>query len=78
MPVTTFCLGVWQIKRREQKLELIQKLVDKTVSDPIPLPSKYVLFIIQPASGEIICYVVKWQIQMYLKTISYSTVFPKD
>lgn len=38
IPVTTFCLGTWQMKRRKWKLELISELKSLTTSEPIPLP----------------------------------------
>ena len=38
MPILAFCLGVWQIRRREWKLELIKMLEERTGSAPIPLP----------------------------------------
>ncbi|XP_050393168.1 surfeit locus protein 1 [Patella vulgata] len=38
IPVTSFCLGTWQIKRREQKLEMIKLLEEKTTAPPVPLP----------------------------------------
>ncbi|KAK7095364.1 hypothetical protein V1264_006783 [Littorina saxatilis] len=38
VPLATFCLGTWQVKRRWWKLDLIQALEEKTQSAPIPLP----------------------------------------
>ncbi|KAI4875552.1 hypothetical protein NFI96_032514, partial [Prochilodus magdalenae] len=38
IPVTTFGLGTWQVKRRQWKLKLIQELQNLTTADPIPLP----------------------------------------
>ncbi|XP_014768077.1 surfeit locus protein 1 [Octopus bimaculoides] len=38
IPITTFGLGTWQIRRREWKLNLIKMLEDRTMADPIPLP----------------------------------------
>lgn len=38
IPLVTFGLGVWQIKRRETKLEMIKFLEDRTKSHPIELP----------------------------------------
>ncbi|CAG2236541.1 SHY1 [Mytilus edulis] len=40
VPVAAFCLGVWQIQRRIEKLELIKSLEEKTGNNPVPLPSK--------------------------------------
>eukprot|EP00128_Syssomonas_multiformis_P000595 Colp12_sorted_trinity150504_noHs@33635 len=37
-PATTFCLGCWQLQRREQKLEKIQELEAGLTKEPIPLP----------------------------------------
>lgn len=39
IPVTTFGLGTWQVKRRQWKLKLIEDLHRLTTADPIPLPS---------------------------------------
>ncbi|XP_036418841.1 surfeit locus protein 1 [Colossoma macropomum] len=39
IPVTTFGLGTWQVKRRQWKLKLIQELQNLTTADPIPLPT---------------------------------------
>nr|XP_015798540.2 surfeit locus protein 1 [Nothobranchius furzeri] len=38
IPVTTFGLGTWQVKRREWKLGLINELHRLTTAEPIPLP----------------------------------------
>uniref|UniRef100_A0A1A7WRK1 SURF1-like protein n=1 Tax=Iconisemion striatum TaxID=60296 RepID=A0A1A7WRK1_9TELE len=38
IPVTTFGLGTWQVKRREWKLGLINELQKLTTAEPIPLP----------------------------------------
>ena len=40
IPIFTFCLGVWQIRRREWKLSLIKMLDERTQSAPIDLPIK--------------------------------------
>ncbi|XP_076868004.1 surfeit locus protein 1 [Brachyhypopomus gauderio] len=42
IPVTTFGLGTWQVKRRQWKLKLIKDLHDLTTTDPIPLPTDLV------------------------------------
>ncbi|XP_053195881.1 surfeit locus protein 1 [Scomber japonicus] len=38
IPVTTFGLGTWQVKRRQWKLQLIDDLRKLTTAEPIPLP----------------------------------------
>ncbi|TNN68137.1 Surfeit locus protein 1 [Liparis tanakae] len=38
IPVTTFGLGTWQMKRRQWKLQLIDELTRLTTAEPIPLP----------------------------------------
>ncbi|KAF4517769.1 hypothetical protein B566_EDAN002974 [Ephemera danica] len=38
VPIATFCLGTWQVKRRKWKLELMQALHSKTTAEPIDLP----------------------------------------
>lgn len=38
IPVTTFGLGTWQMKRRQWKLKLIDDLRRLTTAEPIPLP----------------------------------------
>ncbi|KAJ3604832.1 hypothetical protein NHX12_026884 [Muraenolepis orangiensis] len=38
IPITTFGLGTWQVKRRQWKLKLIEDLRRLTTSEPIPLP----------------------------------------
>ena len=38
VPAITFGLGVWQVKRREQKLNLIEYLEKRTKSQPVNLP----------------------------------------
>uniref|UniRef100_A0A8C8EBD7 SURF1-like protein n=1 Tax=Otus sunia TaxID=257818 RepID=A0A8C8EBD7_9STRI len=37
VPLTTFCLGTWQVQRRKWKLDLIAQLASRITSDPIPL-----------------------------------------
>ena len=46
MPVVTFYLGVWQVRRRKWKLGLIEKLRERTTALPVPLPSESVFFIL--------------------------------
>merc|ERR1712142_405700 len=38
-PIGTFCLGTWQVQRREWKLGLIADLEEKTQSTPMPFPT---------------------------------------
>ncbi|XP_036385299.1 surfeit locus protein 1 [Megalops cyprinoides] len=38
IPVTTFGLGTWQVKRRQWKLQLIEDLKSLTTAEPINLP----------------------------------------
>ncbi|XP_011309989.1 surfeit locus protein 1 [Fopius arisanus] len=38
MPISTFALGTWQVKRREWKLQLLKDLHEKVSSDPISFP----------------------------------------
>ncbi|XP_076615076.1 surfeit locus protein 1 [Chaetodon auriga] len=38
IPVTTFGLGTWQVKRRQWKIQLINDLTRLTTAEPIPLP----------------------------------------
>ncbi|KAG8415342.1 surf-like protein [Metarhizium acridum] len=38
IPVTAFALGTWQVRRLSWKTELIAKLEDRLVRDPLPLP----------------------------------------
>lgn len=40
IPVSTFCLGTWQIQRKKWKENLILELQTKTQSDPVKLPEK--------------------------------------
>ena len=42
IPVTTFCLGTWQIFRLQWKVDLIEELERKTKRDPIDIPTKLV------------------------------------
>ncbi|XP_055009330.1 surfeit locus protein 1 isoform X3 [Boleophthalmus pectinirostris] len=39
IPVSTFGLGTWQVKRRQWKLQLIGDLTRLTTAEPIPLPA---------------------------------------
>ncbi|XP_077986753.1 surfeit locus protein 1-like [Glandiceps talaboti] len=39
IPITTFCLGTWQVKRRKWKLGLLRDLHMRTTADPIELPT---------------------------------------
>ncbi|XP_048876715.1 surfeit locus protein 1 [Brienomyrus brachyistius] len=39
IPVTTFGLGTWQVRRREWKLQLIEDLRRLTTAEPIDLPT---------------------------------------
>nr|XP_039252010.1 surfeit locus protein 1-like [Styela clava] len=38
IPVATFCLGTWQVRRRTWKNDLIESLNKKTTAEPQPLP----------------------------------------
>lgn len=38
IPAATFCLGTWQVQRRDWKNALIEKINLRTSMDPIPLP----------------------------------------
>lgn len=38
VPIATFGLGTWQIKRRQWKLDLIENLEKHTTAEPIDLP----------------------------------------
>ncbi|KAG5272158.1 hypothetical protein AALO_G00162280 [Alosa alosa] len=39
IPITTFGLGSWQVRRRQWKLQLIEELRSLTTAEPIPLPT---------------------------------------
>ncbi|XP_038601074.1 surfeit locus protein 1 [Tachyglossus aculeatus] len=39
IPVTTFGLGTWQVRRRKWKLKLIAELESRVSAEPIPLPA---------------------------------------
>ncbi len=41
IPVTTFCLGTWQVFRLQWKVRLIDDLERRTRKAPIDIPSKY-------------------------------------
>ncbi|XP_042905948.1 surfeit locus protein 1 isoform X2 [Parasteatoda tepidariorum] len=38
VPITTFCLGTWQVQRRKWKLNLIEEVKSKSMSPPVELP----------------------------------------
>ncbi|KAF8773765.1 Surfeit locus protein 1 like protein [Argiope bruennichi] len=38
VPITTFCLGTWQVKRRAWKLNLIEEVKTKHKAEPVELP----------------------------------------
>lgn len=38
IPATTFCLGCWQIKRRKEKINLIESLENRMNTEPVNLP----------------------------------------
>ncbi|KAF4583099.1 surfeit locus 1 [Ophiocordyceps camponoti-floridani] len=38
IPITAFALGTWQVQRLRWKSELIAKLEDRLIRDPLPLP----------------------------------------
>ncbi|KAL8794785.1 MAG: hypothetical protein Q9195_002739 [Heterodermia aff. obscurata] len=40
IPITAFALGTWQVFRLGRKTELIAKLEDRLVRDPLPLPPR--------------------------------------
>jgi len=46
IPVATFCLGTWQVRRRKWKLDLIEKLKQRTMAVPVLFPSEYVIFML--------------------------------
>lgn len=39
IPIITFYLGTWQVRRRKWKLQLIEKLKERTMALPVPFPS---------------------------------------
>jgi surfeit locus 1 family protein len=39
IPILTFGLGVWQVKRREEKMKLIKFLEERTKAQPMELPT---------------------------------------
>ncbi|XP_072528289.1 surfeit locus protein 1 [Salminus brasiliensis] len=39
IPFAAFCLGTWQVRRREWKLLLLKQLSEQISADPIPLPT---------------------------------------
>jgi surfeit locus 1 family protein len=41
IPLITFGLGVWQVKRRQWKLEMIEYMEKRTQTEPIELPTKH-------------------------------------
>ena len=40
IPVTTFCLGTWQVFRLQWKVKLVEELEKKTRQAPVNLPSE--------------------------------------
>lgn len=44
VPLTTFCLGTWQVKRRDWKLNLIEEVKTKNKSPPVELPNDFETF----------------------------------
>ena len=40
VPIFTFALGTWQVKRLKWKINLIDELQEKLARDPMPLPRK--------------------------------------
>lgn len=47
VPIGTFCLGTWQVQRRQWKLNLIDELDSKTKAAAIQFPEKYVNFLLR-------------------------------
>lgn len=45
IPIATFVLGTWQIKRWLWKLDLIKTLKHRTSAEPMDLPSEYIMMI---------------------------------
>lgn len=41
IPAAAFCLGVWQVRRRQWKIELIENLESKLSKEPVTLPENY-------------------------------------
>ncbi|GFR12492.1 surfeit locus protein 1 [Trichonephila clavata] len=41
IPLTTFCLGTWQVKRRAWKLNLIEEVKTKNKAPPVELPKDF-------------------------------------
>uniref|UniRef100_A0A8D0HJ04 SURF1-like protein n=1 Tax=Sphenodon punctatus TaxID=8508 RepID=A0A8D0HJ04_SPHPU len=39
IPLSTFCLGTWQVQRRKWKLKLIADLESRVAAEPVPLPT---------------------------------------
>ncbi|KAM6431324.1 surfeit locus protein 1 [Liasis olivaceus] len=39
IPIGAFCLGTWQVQRREWKLKLIEELESRVFAEPVPLPT---------------------------------------
>jgi len=44
VPIITFYLGTWQVRRRKWKLGLIEELTERTTALPVPLPQESVFF----------------------------------
>ncbi|CAI4210995.1 unnamed protein product [Parascedosporium putredinis] len=40
IPVTAFALGTWQVKRLQWKTDLLARLEDRLIRDPLPLPPR--------------------------------------
>ena len=43
IPISTFCLGTWQVKRKKWKEDLLEKLESITKMEPVPLPTELAL-----------------------------------